>query len=133
MPHDLAPLDEALKREFPDKNLRIRSLLAWYGRGAGPWSGYPAYEAVATELLLEYSTPELLKAVQFAPLSEQQTEGAARLFAGWDFRHTRPADNALLPADLKRLLLDHSLKSTDRDKLERARKAFAVDPTQNNS
>jgi hypothetical protein len=129
MNYDLGPLDAALNREYPDKDIRIRSLLAWYGSGAGPWSGYPAYEEVTTKLLLEYSTPELLLAVQSSPMSEEQIEGSARLFAGWDFRHTRPADNALLPVELKRLLLNHSLKSTDQDKLERARRAFAANPS----
>ena len=129
MNYDLGPLDAALNREYPDKDIRIRSLLAWYGSGAGPWSGYPAYEEVTTKLLLEYSTPELLLAVQSSPMSEEQIEGSARLFAGWDFRHTRPADTALLPVELKRLLLNHSLKSTDQDKLERARRAFAANPS----
>lgn len=128
MNYDLEPLDVALNRALPDKTARIRSLLAWYGSGAGPWSGFPAYEEVAMKLLLEYSTSELLDAVQSAPMSEQQIEGAARLFAGWDFRKTRPADNTLIPAQLKRVLLDHSLKSTDKDKLLRARNAFAVSP-----
>jgi hypothetical protein len=129
MNYDLGPLDAALNREYPDKDTRIRSLLAWYGSGTGPWSGYPAYEEVAAKLLLEYSTSELLLAVQSSPMGEEQIEGAARLFAGWDFRHARPADNALLPVELKRLLLNHSLKSTDQDKLERARKAFAANPS----
>jgi len=126
MNYDLGPLDTALSREFPDKNARIRSLLEWYGSGTGPWSGYPVYEEVAAKLLLEFSTAELLNAIESAPMNEQQIEGAARLLAGWDFRHTRPTDNALIPAELKRLLLDHSLKSTDQDKLQRARNAFAI-------
>jgi hypothetical protein len=71
-------------------------------------------------MLLEYSTPELLAAVSDETLNEDETEGAARLFAGWHFNHSRPQDNALLPADLKRHLLQHSLKSTDKDKRERA-------------
>jgi hypothetical protein len=129
MNYDLGPLDAALDREYPDKNTRIRSLLAWYGSGAGPWSGYPAYEEVTAKLLLEYSTSELLLAVQSSPMGEEQIEGAARLFAGWDFRHTRPADNVLIPVELKRLLLNHSLKSIDQDKLERAKKAFAANPS----
>ena len=129
MNYDLGPLDEALKREIPEKNARILSLLAWYGSGAGPWSGFPTYEEVAEKMLLKYSTPDLLQAVESTPLSEPQIEGAARLFAGGGFRDTRPADNALVPAQLKRLLLDHSLKSTDQDKLQRARNAFAVSPS----
>jgi hypothetical protein len=122
---DTVPLEAALSREFPDQSSRILHLLAWYGNGAGPWSGFPAYESVASTLLLEYSTPDLLRAVQSAHLDEQQTEGAGRLFGGWDFRHTRPNDIALIPSELKNLLLEHSLKSKDPDKLQRAKTAFA--------
>ena len=51
-------------------------------------------------------------------------EGAARLFAGWEFNQQRPEDNRLISADLKRMLLDHSVKNADQDKVGRARKAF---------
>jgi|SRR6185295_15705735 len=52
-------------------------------------------------------------------------EGAARLFGGWEFGQRRPDDLDALPADLKKRLLDHSLKSSDADKLGRAKHAFA--------
>lgn len=118
--YETDPLDSALSMEFPDRRARILKLMAWFGNGTGPWSGYPGYESVPEQMLLEYSTPELLAAVSGETLNEDETEGAARLFAGWDFNHSRPQDNALLPADLKRHLLEHSLKSTDKDKRERA-------------
>ena len=82
------------------------------------------YESVAEEMLLEYSTPELLTAIQSSPLTEQEKEGTARLFGGWDFNNRRPEDHALIPADLKKVLLDHSLVSTDQDKIGRAQSAF---------
>jgi hypothetical protein len=118
--YETGPLDSALSSEFPDKQARILKLMAWFGNGTGPWSGYPVYESVPEQMLLEYSTPELLAAVSGEQLNEDETEGAARLFAGWNFNHSRPQDNALLPADLKRHLLEHSLKSTDEDKRGRA-------------
>ncbi|MGP8175513.1 MAG: hypothetical protein ACLP7O_13330 [Terracidiphilus sp.] len=124
--YDTRPLEEALSKEFPDGRARILRLMAWYGSGAGPWSGFPGYEDIPEQMLLQYPTPELVDAVTGSTLNEQELEGAARLFGGWDFNHTRPKDNALLPADLKRILLEHSLKSTDKDKLERARRAFAI-------
>lgn len=118
--YEIDPLDSALSKEFPDKPTRILKLMSWFGNGTGPWSGYPIYESVPEQMLLEYSTPELLAAVSGEALNEDETEGAARLFAGWDFNHSRPQDNALLPADLKHRLLEHSRKSTDKDKRGRA-------------
>jgi hypothetical protein len=122
---DLTPLRAAIAKELPDMRQRILALFAWFGSGAGPWSGFPAYESIAEELLLDYPTPDLIAAAQTEGLTEQQIEGAARLFGGWDFGQRRPDDRKTLPAALKKRLLDHSLKSTDDDKLGRARHAFA--------
>jgi hypothetical protein len=121
---DTEALDSALAQQFPDTPKRIRALLGWYGSGAGPWSGFPMYEEVAERMLLEYQTAELLDAIHGAALGEAETEGAARLFGGWSFKSSRPGDKAMIPADLKRTLLEHSLKSSDQDKLGRARDAF---------
>jgi hypothetical protein len=114
-----------LAKEYPDAGQRIRVLFAWFGSGNGAWTGYPEYEGIVEELLLEYRTPELLAALDTASLSEQEQEGAARLFAGFAFKTLRSTDKALLPAELKRLLLAHSLKDSDKDKKVRARLAFA--------
>jgi hypothetical protein len=122
---DIKPLDAALIREFSAQQPRIRALLQLYGSGAGPWSGYPGYEGAVEDMLLEYSTADVLAAVSGSPLTDQQTEGAARLFAGWWFSQQRPHDNQLIPPGLKRTLLEHSLKSSDQDKIGRATKAFA--------
>jgi len=124
--YDVRPLEGPLAKEFPDKRTRILKLMAWYGSGAGPWSGFPIYETVPEQMLLEYSTPELVDALTGTTLSEQEAEGAARLLAGWDFNRTRPNDNALIPVDLKHRLLKHSLKSTKEDTIKRAKHAFAT-------
>lgn len=123
-PIDTKPVDAALVQEFPDMKNRVRALMSWFGSGAGPWSGFPSYESVAEEILLEYPTAELLAAAQEQKLSETEMEGAARLFARWDFNQRRPEDNRLIPSELKRSLLEHSLKSDDKGKLDRARQAF---------
>jgi hypothetical protein len=62
--------------------------------------------------------------MQMNTLSEVQIEGAARFFAV-DVSYYQPNDLKLLPAELKIVLLNHSLKSTDPDKITRARSAFA--------
>jgi hypothetical protein len=122
---NVKPLGTALAKEFPDTRQRALALFAWYGSGDGPWSGFPAYESAAEELLLDIPTPDLIAAAQADNLTEAQLEGAARLFGGWDFSQRRPDERKTLPAALKKRLLDHSLKSKDEDKVGRARKAFA--------
>lgn len=121
---DTTPLDQELAKELPDANKRILALMSWFGSGAGRWSGFPSYESVAEEMLLKYPTAELLVAVKDRVLTEPELEGAARLFAGWEFNQRRPEDIHLLPGDLKRTLLEHSLKSNDEDKVGRAQYAF---------
>ena len=121
----LRTFQKALKEEFPDIRQRILALYAWYGSGSGYWSGYPIYEIPAENLLLQYPTDLLLEAALTEPLSEAQTEGAARLFAGWDFRRDRPEDNKFLPRELKAKLLEHSLRTAvNDDKTGRAERAF---------
>jgi hypothetical protein len=122
---NVKPLRAALAKEFPDTRQRILALFSWYGSGDGPWSGFPAYESAAEELLLDIPTLDLVAAAQTDNLTDTQLEGAARLFGGWDFSQRRPDDRKTLPATLKKKLLDHSLKSKDEDKLGRAKNAFA--------
>jgi len=121
---DITPLKEALAAQFTNPQDRILALFTWYGSGAGPWSGFPAYEDIAETLLLDYTTQELLAAVKGKDLTEAQTEGVARLFGGWTFSKRSPDDAKLLPAELKDRLLKHSLTSTDEDKRARAQNAF---------
>jgi len=76
--------------------------------------------------LLAESTADLVAALNGAgPLSRARLEGAARYFAGWEFSHRKEADAVLIPAALRRRLLDHVLPSPDADKVERARRAFS--------
>ena len=79
---DVAALRSALAGGLPDENSRIRALLEWFGSGAGPWSGFPLYESAAEQLLLEYSTPRIVAAIESASTTCALREGAARLFAG---------------------------------------------------
>jgi hypothetical protein len=121
----IEPINAALRVQYPESRTRILALLEWYGTDAGPWSGYPAYEGVAQDLLLTDSTSELLAAIEGQELSPRQLEGAARLFGGWEFGRARPQDLALLPRELRERLLLHSLESDDEDKKRRARRAFS--------
>jgi hypothetical protein len=120
----VAHMAAALAVEQPRINERVLVLLGWFGAGAGPWSGFPAYEDVPEKLLLMYSTQDLLGALNSAQLSKAQLEGAARLFGGWTFGKERPADRSKLSPAWKARLLAHALGSRDKDKRDRAMHAF---------
>jgi len=121
---DPAPHRAALERDMPDRNERILALLEWFGSGAGPWSGFPSYEIVAEKLILDFSTTDIVAAIQSERLSPAQTEGAARLFGGWTFGKQRPKDLKELPNALKKDLWLHTQNTKDKDKISRARRAF---------
>jgi hypothetical protein len=99
--------------------------MEWLGHGAGPWSGFPSYEQVPEWCLLQLPLEVLVEVAAREPRSEELLEGAARLFASWDFGQERGPELARLPADLKRALLEHARRSKDRDKRARAANAFA--------
>jgi hypothetical protein len=122
-------LEPALAKEYPDASRRIRLLFAWFGSGAGPWSGYYGWEDVPAQMLLRYPGEQLASALQGAPLTDAEAEGAARLFVnyapGEEFR--RPDDRTLLeklPDTLREELLAHVAETGDAEKLQLAKLAF---------
>jgi hypothetical protein len=117
-------MNAALSMEFPDQDERILSLLEWFGVGKGPWSGFPAYEMDAAEILFLYETNDVLHAIGEKELTPGQTGGAARFFGSWPFYNSRPDDLTLLPVSLKRKLLEHSLRSNNESNWNMARRAF---------
>jgi hypothetical protein len=122
---DLHALRSELEANLPDTSERVLALLEWFGSGAGPWSGFPSYEAAAENLLLDFSTAQIIAAIQSQGLSPAQVEGAARLFAGWSFGKQRPEGLGDLPDALRKNLWHHSQNTEDKDKYARARSAFA--------
>lgn len=112
----------------PDRDAAIQTLLVWFGSGTGRWSGFPGYEDIADQLLLDYPTDRIIAAAQAPDASDALLEGAARYFAGWDFSKRHPLDMALVPASLKQRLLEHTLHTGDTDdddRRDRAKYAFA--------
>jgi hypothetical protein len=121
---DIEVLRQALASVYPDHVTRALALFAWFGSGAGPWSGFPMYERVAEELLLDVPTAELVAALAEHQLTATQLGGAARYFAGWSFYKQKPNELQQLPAEIKRRLLAHSRTSSDEDVIQRAERAF---------
>jgi hypothetical protein len=93
-------------------------LLAWFGSGEGPWSGFPSYENVAEALLLRLPTEAVVKVVSGEP-SVPQLEGAARLVSSWWFDRMRPGEAGRLPGEVRRRLRRHVAASADPDKIAR--------------
>ncbi len=122
---DVEPMLQVLETTYPDLETRVLILFRWYGCGGGLWSGYAAYEGVAEKLLLEFPTALHVAALTHHPLSPECIEGAARYFAGYHFNKDKPDDARLIPLGLKQTLLEHSLTSSDEDKINRAKRAFA--------
>ncbi|MFN7732304.1 MAG: hypothetical protein ACK5OB_10380 [Pirellula sp.] len=146
--NDLTPVRESLRTAYPDLSAQILSLFRWFGTGAGPWTGFPVYERLAEEILLQYPVEELVEALQNASLSEEELEGASRFFAGWAFVHRtakhevqlpptltytqlgvflpdRSDEPVSIPVTLKQQFLAHCRGSSDEDKKQRAESAFA--------
>lgn len=123
----LADLKEALQAEISDRDARIRRLLVLYGSGKGPWSGYPAYEGISEVLLRDYPTEQIVAVAQAPDASDALLEGAARYLGEWVRSHRLPQDLRLVPAQLKKRLLEHTLRTgdpEDDDRRNRAAHAF---------
>lgn len=121
---DLPKLKTALNSSIPKKNDQIIGLMNWYGSGAGPWSGYSAYESAPEEMLLDYSIAELVAAIEIKKMTPAQLEGAARLLGGWDFSQKHPGGREKIPAEIRKALWEHVKDTKDEDKLGRAKRAF---------
>lgn len=98
------------------------ALLGWFGAGAGPWSGFPAYEAVAEVLLQIVGAEELIAA------GARSDDGAVLLgLARFLGRHdAAPRERALVDDALRERLAALVARRCDDD--ARARFAAAMTP-----
>jgi hypothetical protein len=124
--YDLDEMNAVLKKEYPEKKDAIRALLHWYGSGSNSWSSGYEYETIAEKLLLQYETSEIVGVWDKHQGMQTEIEGTARLFFGWDYYKMRQKDLNKIPQELKKLLLDHALKSEDKDKIGMARATFKI-------
>ncbi len=115
---------QALAGEFPGTAERVRALFAWLGKGSGRWSGFATYEAIPELLLCAHDTRDLLGALEERAPTPDEAEGAARFFAGWEFRKARRAEIEAFPPRLRKLLLEAGYRTTEADRLARAKAAF---------
>jgi len=122
----LPPLQAALERAYPDPVKRALAVLGWYGHGQGPWSGFPAYEVFADDLLLEFPVDVIVAALQAEEVTPAHLEGAARHFARWGFLAPDEQDAGRVPEAVERRLLEHVRASGDEEKLEWFRIACGV-------
>jgi hypothetical protein len=146
---DLTPVQESLSAAYPNLRTRILGLFRWFGNRDGPWTGFPVYEQLAEQILLQLPIDELVDVLQNVSPSEEELEGAARFFAGWAFANRasaqgvqlppsltysnlaaflpdRSGEPAAIPVTLRQQLLAHCRKSSDEDKKRRAESAFAA-------
>jgi len=146
--NDLQPAMDALAAAYPEKTERLLTLFGWFGSGAGPWDGFPAYELVAEQILLQYAANDLIGALKGASLVEAELEGAARLFAGHSFQNPdeklvlkeysigfngmaifpqpRGEEPAQVPVELRQQLFQHCRGSEDEGKRQSADSAFGA-------
>lgn len=115
-----------LATAIPDPVERVRALYGWFGSGAGPWSGFPSYEAVAEGLLLEYSVETLIRAGEGNTATETELLGAARLFGGWNFGQKRKDDRKHCPESLRTRMLLVVERQGIADNIDRFRRAFSL-------
>lgn len=120
----LQKINEILDGEFKDPQFKILALLQWYASGVGAWTGFPSYEELPAELLLQVPSEQIVEALHLKGVNEPELDGAARYFASHLFRIAKPRDLRLLDLPLKEQLLKQCMKSDDMDKRSRAESAF---------
>ncbi|MBX9689709.1 MAG: hypothetical protein K2X27_23575 [Candidatus Obscuribacterales bacterium] len=125
----LLTMQKVLAEDFSNRQTQILAMLQWYASGTGRWTGYPMYEDLPAHLLVMIPTEQIIQALQSASVSEPELEGAARFFASYTFRKSKPQDIALLPTALKQNLLGNCLKSADPEIQKRGKRAFADSET----
>jgi hypothetical protein len=108
----------AVEAQHPDLVERTRVMLELYGSGVGRWSGYPSWEQVPMQLVVELPYEVLIAAIGDAP-SERLCAGAVRLICSWDFRKRRKQLVPKLSDAARRRLLEHAQTLPD-DQLEKA-------------
>lgn len=108
-----------------DSTGQCRKLLRWFAGGSGKCSGYPVYEGLSGMLLREFSTSEILAAID---VDDQRTvDGALRLFVGSDFRDRRH-ELSTMDSSIRQALRATAIHTNDADKRGRAERVVGPLP-----
>jgi len=91
----------ALAQEYPRPKQRILALFHWLGSAPERKNGRDEHERFIEDLLMAYTTEELLAPLRTTDPSDTQLAGAARLLAGIRFTNKRPGDWDRISASLK--------------------------------
>jgi hypothetical protein len=108
----------ALERAYEDPAERILAVFAWLGEAEGPWSGFPAHESFAEQVLSCFPVDAIVDAAATPGATPAQLRGAARAI------YRRRLDSPLAP-DLRDRLREH----VDSGNLDGFDARFADSPT----
>jgi hypothetical protein len=128
-PTFLAGARSALAEHYPSVDSQILVLLAWYGHGSGPWSGFPSVEQGPASLLEAFSADEFVQALDGSSLSRQHLEGAARFVARWvpipDRRTHRKLIDRVRASGVRGQILEYVRSTGERTKIKAVESALA--------
>ena len=85
-------LKHSIHKHLSGKTIKgkIMDILIWYGSTGQQWSGYPIYERVVEELLLDFDPNDIIEAVlaynNRAKIDPRLLKGTAKLFTGFRFQ-----------------------------------------------
>lgn len=118
--------EQRVRASYATPEAAAAALLAWFGAGAGPWSGYPAYEGLAEALLLRLGLP-IARAAASSPNANGNTlRGAARLFSAFEVVSHKKSEVGDVPEALWATLRPIVQATQRADNLARFEHAAAV-------
>lgn len=82
----LALLINALNNEIPNRQEQVIKLLQTYGNSNNLWTAYPFYETVPYDLLVLFSTEEIIKIYLSSDRNYKTRIGLGRFLCGFNFR-----------------------------------------------
>ena len=106
---------ELLRSAYSDEAGLVRALLVWLACGAGPWSGFPSYEALPAVLLQAAGVPRVIEAAEEGAWTERLLAGLARFVAGHEVIRFRRRDLVGLDEALWERMVDQVRSAGNED------------------
>ena len=117
---------DLLRAAYPSEAGLARALLVWLAHGAGPWSGFPAYEGLPQDLLEAVGVSTVIDAVEADAWTGPLLRGAARFVAWHDVVRFRRRELMEVDDALWLRMLDEVRELGDPDNLARLEGARAA-------